>query len=161
MAKLPGTFKKDGTVTAGNASGINDMMPAWCWPRARAEKNGKKILATVVAHAQYLDPAIMGMGPYYATKMLEKTGMKIEDMDVIEANEASRPVPWPTSCPASSWRRSTSWWGYRSWSPHRGVRRTYRDYPAVPDVAGGERSETATMCIGGGQGTAIILRREK
>ena len=64
MAKLPGAFKKDGTVTAGNASGINDAGACLVLAsREWAEKNGKKILATVVAHAAAgLDPAIMGMG---------------------------------------------------------------------------------------------------
>ena len=80
MAKLPTAFKKDGTVTAGNASGINDAAGAFVVTSAEwAEKKGLKPLATIVGYATAaLDPAYMGMGPYYATKkVLEKTGMKL------------------------------------------------------------------------------------
>ena len=91
MAKLRPVFKKDGTVTAGNASGINDgaaavvMMSA-----AKAKELGLEVLATVKAFAGGgLDPAYMGLGPIPAIrKVLKKTAMTINDIDVIELNEA-------------------------------------------------------------------------
>lgn len=91
MAKLKPVFKKDGTVTAGNASGINDggaavvMMSA-----AKAKELGLEVLATVKAFASGgLDPAYMGLGPIPAIrKVLKKTSMNISDIDVIELNEA-------------------------------------------------------------------------
>ena len=91
MAKLKPVFKKDGSVTAGNASGINDggaavvMMSA-----AKAKELGLEVLATVKAFAGGgLDPAYMGLGPIPAIrKVLKKTGMTINDLDVIELNEA-------------------------------------------------------------------------
>lgn len=91
MAKLRPVFKKDGTVTAGNASGINDgaaavvMMSA-----AKAKDLGLEVLATVKAFAGGgMDPAYMGLGPIPAIrKVLKKTSMSINDIDVIELNEA-------------------------------------------------------------------------
>ncbi|NLT35499.1 MAG: acetyl-CoA C-acetyltransferase [Gaiellales bacterium] len=167
MGKLPGAFKKDGTVTAGNASGINDAGACLVLAsREWAEKNGKKILATVVSHAAVgLDPAYMGMGPYYATKkVLEKTGMKIEDMDVIEANEA-----FASQCGAVA-----------NELPGFDLEKINLRGGAIaighPIGASGARIITtllyqllqekktyglATMCIGGGQGSAIVIKAEK
>jgi len=167
MGKLPGAFKKDGTVTAGNASGINDAGACLVLAsREWAEKNGKNILATVVSHAAVgLDPAYMGMGPYYATKkVLEKTGMKIEDMDVIEANEA-----FASQCGAVA-----------NELPGFDLEKINLRGGAIaighPIGASGARIITtllyqllqekktyglATMCIGGGQGSAIVIKAEK
>lgn len=91
MSKLKAPFKENGTVTAGNASGINDGACALLlMSEAQAEKLGKRPLARVVGSATAgLAPRIMGMGPAPATrKVLEKTGLGLEDMDVIELNEA-------------------------------------------------------------------------
>lgn len=167
LAALKPAFTPDGCVTAGNASGINDAGACLVLAsREWAEKNGKKILATVVAHAAAgLDPAIMGMGPYYATKkVLEKTGLKIEDFDVIEANEA-----FASQCGAVAKEL-----------PGFDLEKINLRGGAIalghPIGASGARIITtllyqmlqekkdlglATMCIGGGQGTAIVLRREK
>jgi acetyl-CoA C-acetyltransferase len=91
MAKLRPAFDKEGTVTAGNASGINDGAAAVVLMRAsQAAKEGRKVLARIVswAHAG-VDPAIMGTGPIPASRAaLKKAGWKIEDLDLIEANEA-------------------------------------------------------------------------
>jgi acetyl-CoA C-acetyltransferase len=91
IAKLRPAFDKEGTVTAGNASGINDGAGAVVLMKAsEAEKLGKKPLARIVswAHAG-VDPAIMGTGPIPASRAaLKKAGWKIEDLDLIEANEA-------------------------------------------------------------------------
>ena len=91
LAKLKTPFKADGTVTAGNASGINDGACALLIASSEAaEKNGLKPIATVVGMATSgLEPRIMGVGPISATeKLLKRTGLTLEQMDVIELNEA-------------------------------------------------------------------------
>lgn len=91
MAKLRPAFAKDGTVTAGNASGINDGAAAFVVMSAeKAAELGLKPIAKIVSYGQAgLDPAIMGYGPFHATKKaLENANIKVEDLDLIEANEA-------------------------------------------------------------------------
>ncbi|NFM80253.1 acetyl-CoA C-acetyltransferase [Clostridium botulinum] len=91
LSKLKPAFKKDGTVTAGNASGINDGAAALViMSEEKANELGIKPLAKIVAYGTSgVDPKIMGYGPFYATKKtLEKVNLKIADMDLIEANEA-------------------------------------------------------------------------
>ena len=91
IARLRPAFKKDVLVTAGNASGINDGAAAVIvMSEEKAKELGVKPMATWVAGALAgVDPTIMGIGPVAATKkVMAKTGMKIEDFDVIEANEA-------------------------------------------------------------------------
>ena len=91
MAKLRPAFSKDGTVTAGNASGINDGAAALViMSAAEAKKRGLKPLATIKSWATAgVDPAIMGTGPIPASKKaLAKAGWKASDLDLIEANEA-------------------------------------------------------------------------
>ena len=91
LAKLRPAFKKDGIVTAGNSSGINDGAAAVVvMSEEKAKELGVTPMATWVAGALAgVEPRIMGIGPVAATrKVMEKTGMKIEDFDVIEANEA-------------------------------------------------------------------------
>ncbi len=108
VGKLRAAFAKDGTVTAGNASGINDGAAAVVLMKAsEAAKLGKTPLARIVswAHAG-VDPAIMGTGPIPASRAaLRKAGWKIEDLDLIEANEAfaaqacavNKDLGWDTS----------------------------------------------------------------
>jgi len=91
LAKLKPAFKKDGIVTAGNASGINDGAAAVVvMTEEKAKELGVKPMATFVGGALGgVDPAIMGIGPVAAcTKLFKKTGLTIDDIDVIEANEA-------------------------------------------------------------------------
>ena len=91
LAKLKPAFKPDGTVTAGNASGINDGAAAVVvMSRDKAKELGITPLATIKSYAYAgVDPAVMGLGPIYSTrKALDKAGLKIEDIDLIEANEA-------------------------------------------------------------------------
>lgn len=91
LAKLRPAFKKDGTVTAGNASGLNDGAGALLVASDEAVKDfGLKPKARIVAHAvSGIEPRIMGLGPVEAAqKVLKRTGMKLDDMDVIELNEA-------------------------------------------------------------------------
>lgn len=91
LGKLRPAFDKEGTVTAGNASGINDgAAMVMLMSAEEAEKRGLKPLATIKAFAHAgVDPSIMGIGPVYATKKtLEKAGWSHEDLDLVEANEA-------------------------------------------------------------------------
>ena len=91
LAKLRPAFEKDGTVTAGNASGINDgAAAAVLMSAAEAERRGVVSLGRVVSWATAgVDPAIMGTGPIPASRMaLEKAGWTVDDLDLIEANEA-------------------------------------------------------------------------
>jgi acetyl-CoA C-acetyltransferase len=91
MARLKPVFKQDGTVTAGNASGMNDAGAAVVLMSAsRAAELGAPIRARILAYASCgVDPAIMGIGPVPAVrKVLERAGRKLEDVEVIELNEA-------------------------------------------------------------------------
>jgi len=91
MAKLRPAFTKDGSVTAGNASGLNDGAAATLLMHADdAAKRGIEPLARIAAYATAgLDPSIMGAGPIYASrKALEKAGWSVGDLDLVEANEA-------------------------------------------------------------------------
>ena len=91
LAKLKPAFKKDGIVTAGNASGINDGAAAVVvMTEEKAKELGVKPMATFVGGALGgVDPAIMGIGPVAACqKLFKKTGLTIDDMDIVEANEA-------------------------------------------------------------------------
>ena len=91
MGKLPPAFRKDGTVTAGNSSGINDAAAAVVlMSRDKAEELGLKPMATLRAWASgSIDPGYMGLGPVPAVrKVLKKTGLTSKDFDVIELNEA-------------------------------------------------------------------------
>ncbi|WP_373471287.1 acetyl-CoA C-acetyltransferase [Carnobacterium alterfunditum] len=91
MAKLKPAFKKDGSVTAGNASGLNDGAAVLIvMSREKADELGLKPLATIKSYASAgVDPKIMGCGPIPATqKALQKAGMTVDDLDLIEANEA-------------------------------------------------------------------------
>lgn len=91
MAKLRPAFKKDGMVTAGNSSGLNDGAAAVVvMSRAKAEKLGLKPLATIRSYASAgVDPRVMGMGPVPSSKhALKKASLSVSDLDLIEANEA-------------------------------------------------------------------------
>ncbi len=91
LGKMKPAFKKDGTVTAANASGINDGAAALViMSREKAEELGLKPLAVIKANAVAgVDPSIMGIGPVPAVKkVLEKSGLSLQDIDLIEANEA-------------------------------------------------------------------------
>ena len=91
MQKLRPAFTRDGSVTAGNASGINDgAAGVLLMSDKEAEKRGIEPMARIAAYATAgLDPSIMGVGPIYASrKALAKAGWKVDDLDLIEANEA-------------------------------------------------------------------------
>jgi acetyl-CoA C-acetyltransferase len=163
LGKLSPAFKKDGTVTAGNASGINDAAAAFVVASAEwAEKKGLKPLATIVGYATAaLDPALMGMGPFYATKkVLEKTGMKLEQMDVIESNEAFAAQAGAVAQELGLDMSKVNLYGGAIALGHpigaSGARILTTLIHALRQEGG--TYGLATMCIGGGQGIATIIK---
>jgi acetyl-CoA C-acetyltransferase len=165
MQKLRPAFTKDGSVTAANASGLNDGAAAALMMTAQnAEKRGIEPLARIASYATVgLDPSIMGVGPIYASrKALEKAGWKPEDLDLVEANEAF-------AAQACAVNKDMGW------------------DPAIVNVNGGAiaighpigasgarilntllfemkrrdaKKGLATLCIGGGMGVAMCLERD-
>ena len=164
MQKMRPAFTKDGTVTAANASGLNDgAAGALLMSAENAEKRGITPLARIASYATAgLDPSIMGVGPIHASrKALEKAGWKAEDLDLVEANEAF-------AAQACAVNKDMGW------------------DPAVVNVNGGAiaighpigasgarilntllfemqrrdaKKGLATLCIGGGMGVAMCLER--
>ncbi len=163
LAKLKPAFKKDGTVTAGNASGINDAAGAFVVASSEwAEKKGIKPLATLVAYASAaLDPAYMGMGPYYATrKILAKSGMTLDQLDVIEANEAFAAQAGAVAQELGLDMSKVNLYGGAIALGHpigaSGARILMTLISALKQEGG--TYGLATMCIGGGQGIASIVK---
>ncbi|MDF3415574.1 acetyl-CoA C-acetyltransferase [Sulfitobacter sp. M57] len=164
MQKLRPAFAKDGSVTAANASGLNDgAAGALLMSAEEAEKRGIEPLARIASYATAgLDPSIMGVGPIYASrKALEKAGWKAEDLDLVEANEAF-------AAQACAVNKDMGW------------------DPAIVNVNGGAiaighpigasgarilntllfemkrrgvKKGLATLCIGGGMGVAMCVER--
>ncbi|SEW39821.1 acetyl-CoA acetyltransferase [Cognatiyoonia koreensis] len=165
MQKLRPAFAKDGSVTAANASGLNDGAAATLLMSSEnAEKRGIQPLARIASYATAgLDPAIMGVGPVMASrKALDKAGWKVEDLDLIEANEAF-------AAQACAVNKDMGW------------------DPAIVNVNGGAiaighpigasgcrvlntllfemvrrdaKKGLATLCIGGGMGVALCVERD-
>ena len=165
MQKLRPAFAKDGSVTAANASGLNDGAAATLlMSAANAEKRGIEPLARIASYATVgLDPSIMGVGPIYASrKALEKAGWKASDLDLVEANEAF-------AAQACAVNKDMGW------------------DPAIVNVNGGAiaighpigasgcrvlntllfemkrrdaKKGLATLCIGGGMGVALCVERD-
>ncbi len=164
MQKLRPAFTKDGTVTAANASGLNDgAAGALLMSADEAEKRGIEPLARIASYATAgLDPSIMGVGPIYASrKALDKAGWKVDDLDLVEANEAF-------AAQACAVNKDMGW------------------DPSIVNVNGGAiaighpigasgarvlntllfemkrrnaKKGLATLCIGGGMGVALCVER--
>jgi acetyl-CoA C-acetyltransferase len=164
MTKLRPAFTKDGSVTAGNASGINDGAAGVLLMSAEeAQRRGIEPLARIASYATAgLDPSIMGVGPIHASrKALEKAGWKVSDLDLVEANEAF-------AAQACAVNKDMGW------------------DPAIVNVNGGAiaighpigasgarvlntllfemqrrgaKKGLATLCIGGGMGVALCVER--
>lgn len=164
MAKLKTVFQKDGTVTAGNASGLNDGAGAvLLMERGAAEKAGKKPMARLVAYANTgVEPTIMGIGPVSATKKaLAKAGLKIEDMDVVEANEAfaAQACAVTRELGMDPAKVNPNGSGISIGHPigATGAIITVKALYELQRIQG--RYALVTMCIGGGQGIAAIFER--
>ena len=176
MSKLGAAFSKDGTVTAGNASGINDAAAALLiTSREYANKNGLPIRATIKAYATGgVDPQYMGLGPIPATrKILAQTGYSIKDMDVIEVNEA-----FASQAIACMKELGIPRYGESKEYNEPGCERVNPSGSGIslghPIGCTGARLVVsmlhelerrnahrglATLCIGGGQGMSIIIER--
>jgi acetyl-CoA C-acetyltransferase len=164
LAKLRPAFKKDGTVTAGNASGINDGAAALVVMAAeKAKELGLEVLGKIVGYASAgVDPSIMGIGPVPATKKaLERAKLKLSDIDLIEANEAFAAQALAVAKDLNLDMSKVNVNGGAIALGH-------------PVGASGARILTtllyemkkrnakhglATLCIGGGMGTAVVIER--
>ena len=166
LAKLKGVVRPDGTVTAGNASGVNDGACALLLAdEASAAKNGLTPRARVVGMATIgVAPRIMGIGPAPATqKVLALTGLKLEQLDVIELNEAFA-APGLAVLRQLGLRdddaRVNAWGGAIALGHPLGASGARLATTAVNRLhATGGRYALCTMCIGVGQGIALILER--
>ena len=165
MAKLKPAFKKDGTVTAGNASGINDGAAALViMSEDKAKELGLKPMATILSYgSKGLDPAIMGYGPFYATKTaLEKANLTVDDLDLIEANEAfaSQSIAVATDLKFDMSKVNVNGGaiaiGHPVGASGARILVTLLHEMKRRDAKKG----LATLCIGGGMGTAIVVGRE-
>ena len=164
MAKLRPAFKKDGTVTAGNASGINDGAAALVlMSKEKAEELGVKPLATILSYASAgVDPKIMGSGPIPATKKaLEKAKLGVEDLDLVEANEAFAAQSLAVVKDLGLDPEKTNVNGGAIALGHPiGASGARILVTLIHEMAKREaKNGLATLCIGGGQGIALIVKR--
>ncbi|SCZ80535.1 acetyl-CoA C-acetyltransferase [Acidaminobacter hydrogenoformans] len=164
MTKLRPAFKKDGTVTAGNASGINDGAAALVlMSREKADALGLKPLAAVKSFASAgVDPSIMGYGPVPAVrKALEKAGMTVDQLDLIEANEAfasqSLTVMKELQLPAEKTNVNGGAIALGHPIGASGARILVTLLYEMQRREAG--TGLATLCIGGGMGEALIVER--
>lgn len=164
FSKLRPAFKKDGSVTAGNASGINDGAAAFViMTKEKADELGIVPLATVVSYASAgVDPAIMGTGPIPATKKaLKKANLSIDDIDLIEANEAfaSQALAVINDLKLDTDKVNVNGGaialGHPIGASGARILVTLLHEMKRRDVKHG----LATLCIGGGMGEAVIVRR--
>jgi acetyl-CoA C-acetyltransferase len=164
MAGLKPAFKKDGTVTAGNASGINDGAAAvLVVSKEKADELGLRPMARVVSYASGgVDPSIMGVGPIPATKKaLAKAGLTVDDLDLIEANEAfasqslavGRELGWADHMEKVNVNGGAIALGHPIGASGARILVTLL-YEMQKRKS---RYGLATLCIGGGMGTALIV----
>lgn len=164
LAALPPAFKKDGTVTAGNASGINDAAAALVIMSGdKVKELGVKPLAKVLSYSYVgVDPEIMGVGPIYAIpKALEKAGLELKDIEVIELNEAFAAQAFVCIRELGLNTEITNIYGSGIALGHpvgcTGARIVVTLLSAMKDLD--VKIGLASMCIGGGQGMAMIIER--
>lgn len=165
LAKLKPAFKKDGTVTAGNASGINDSAAAVVVAsREFVEKHGLKPMAKLVAYgSKGVDPSVMGLGPIPSVKMaLERSGLKIEDIDLVEANEAFAAQALGVAKGLNFNMEKVNVNGGAIAIGHPiGASGTRILVTLIHEMTKrDERYGLATLCIGGGMGEASIIERD-
>jgi len=164
MAKLRPAFAKDGTVTAGNASGLNDGAAAVILAsESFVNSNGFTPLGKLVGYAHAgVEPRIMGMGPVPATrKVLDRTGVKVDEIDVFEVNEAfasqALAVARELGLPPERTNPNGSGIGLGHPVGATGAILAVKSLYELKRTGG--RYALATMCIGGGQGIAAIFER--
>lgn len=166
LAKLAPAFMEEGSVTAGNSSGLNDAASALViMSRGKAEELGLKPLAVVRQHAVAgVDPNIMGIGPVPATiKVMAKSGLSLNDMDIIEINEAfaSQVIACNRELNMDLSKVNVNGGAIAHGHP-LGATGAILATKAVYELERIEgRFALLTACIGGGQGIALIMEREK
>ena len=164
LAALRPAFKKDGSVTAGNASGINDGAAAVVvMSKAKADELGLKPLATIVANASAgVDPSVMGIGPVEAVKKaLNKSKLSLADIDLIEANEAFAAQSIAVDRELSFDQDKLNVNGGAIALGHPIGASGARIFVSLLHEMEKQDAKTglATLCIGGGQGVATIVKR--
>jgi acetyl-CoA C-acetyltransferase len=164
MAKLHPVFAENGTVTAGNASGMNDAASAVVlMERGEAERRGLQPMARLVGYSHAgVEPKYMGVGPVPAVKsLLERTGLRVEDLDVIELNEAFAAqviaIMRDLGLPADKTNPNGSGISIGHPVAATGCILTVKALYELERTSG--RYALVTMCIGGGQGIAAIFER--
>ena len=164
LAAMKTVFKKDGTVTAGNASGINDGAAGLVLASGDAVRRlGLKPLARLVAYAHAgVEPELMGLGPIPATrKVLEKTDLRVQDLDVIESNEAfaAQACAVARALDFDPEKVNPNGSGISLGHPvgATGAIIATKAIHELHRIQG--RYALATMCIGGGQGIAVVFER--
>jgi acetyl-CoA C-acetyltransferase len=164
MAKLRPAFKKEGSVTAGNASGINDGAAALVlMEKAKAEEKGLKPIAKLIGYTLAgVDPSIMGTGPIPAVqKLLKKTDLQIEDIDIWEANEAfaAQALSVSNELGLDPEKVNPNGSGISLGHPvgATGAIISVKALYELKRIKG--RFAVVTMCIGGGQGIAALFER--
>lgn len=164
LAGLRPAFKKDGSVTAGNASGINDGAAAVVvMSKAKAQELGLPILATIKANASAgVDPSIMGIGPVEAVnKVMKKSGMTVQDMDLVEANEAfaAQALAVDKELHFDAEKLNVNGGAIALGHPI-GASGTRIFVTLLHEMLKRDaKTGLATLCIGGGQGVATIVTR--
>lgn len=166
LAKLPPAFLDAGTVTAGNSSGLNDAAAALVvMSREKAEELGIKPLAIIKAHAVAgVNPAIMGIGPVPATrKVMEKSGLSLDEMDIIEINEAfaAQVIACDRELNMDLEKVNVNGGAIAHGHPlgATGAILLTKAVYELERIKG--RYALITACIGGGQGIAAIIEREQ
>jgi len=164
LSKLKPAFKKDGTVTAGNASGINDCAVMFIvMSKDKAEELGLTPLVTIKSYASSgVDPKIMGYGPVPATKKaMQKAGIAVEDLDLIEANEAfaAQSLAVVKDLGLDIEKVNVNGGAIALGHPVGASGARILITLIYEMIKRDAKTGLATLCIGGGQGTAIIVER--
>jgi acetyl-CoA C-acetyltransferase len=164
LSNLKPAFKKDGTVTAGNASGINDCAVMFIvMSKDKAEELGLTPLVTIKSYASSgVDPKIMGYGPVPATKKaLKKAGITVEDLDLVEANEAfaAQSLAVVKDLGLDIEKVNVNGGAIALGHPVGASGARILITLIYEMIKRDAKTGLATLCIGGGQGTAIIVER--
>jgi acetyl-CoA C-acetyltransferase len=164
LAALKPAFKPDGTVTAGNASGINDGAAALVVAsREKAEKLGLEPLASIVSYAAAgVDPAYMGIGPIPASRLaLERANLTVKDLDLVEANEAfaAQALTVMRELRLDPERTNVNGGAIAIGHPIGASGARILTTLLYEMKKRGSKHGLATLCIGGGQGCAMIVKR--
>jgi acetyl-CoA C-acetyltransferase len=165
LAKLKPVFRPGGSVTAGNSSGMNDGAASVIVAgREKAAELGLKPLASIVGYASVgVEPAVMGIGPVFATrKVLQKTGLRIEDIDLVELNEAfaSQSLACIRDLGLDPTKVNVNGGAIALGHPISATGGIILTKLVYEMRRRGSRYGLAAMCLGGGQGVALLIENE-